>query len=484
MAIDNSSTWNKRSAWRFVAFWTLLAMMLAACIGGGEPAEEEADAEPVVEDAEEGSAVADDSAPATEDDSGETEGDGAAGDEGGSTAEELTFLICCPQAAQFQVWRAAAEEYSEQTGTAVTFTDDPLDGLREKIVTESVGSPGSWDVTIYFDTWGPELQRFLTPVTDYIDVETDDYPQATLDLATLDDTLYGVPARSHVMMFYYRQDILDELGLEVPTTFEELQQTATTITEEKSDEGVYGMVLNYAKQASISTIPWIQMLRAGGADLYDEQGQPIFNSPEGVAATQVYQDLIQASPPGAVAYNEGDMRNSFATGEAAMTLAWSWSYEVFQDAEVANEEVMANTGFTSDIPGAGGTAAPLAMTWPIGISSESENPEAAADFIQWITSSEVDLQAIAVKDVPGQATVVANRLSSLQSEDANAPEANDGFSEAMAEAYEAATSQPVYIEFPQANEILETALSDIVSGADVQQTLDAAAEEIAGIRGG
>ena len=369
---------------------------------------------------------------------------------------ELTFLICCEGAAQFQVWRASRPEFERLTGISVNFTDDPLGGLREKIVTESVASPGSWDVTILFDTWLPELSGFLSPLSedDLTHIDIEDYPDATADLGVWDGIQYGVPARSHVMMFYYREDVLDDLEITVPTTFEELLAAAAAI--DAADNGMSGFTLNYAKQSSISPIPWQQFLKAGGARVFDDNGNAIFDSPESIAATQVYSDLLVYAPSGAAAYNEGDMRTSFATGEAAMTIAWSWSMEVFQNSDIANEEVVGNVGFTSAIPGIATPAGPLAMAWPIAISKDSPNAEAAAEWVKWMTNPDLDRQAIAEKSIKGQATVVANRISSLESPEANAPEANNGFSQAMANAYISATHQPIYSEFSEGTEIIET----------------------------
>ena len=386
---------------------------------------------------------------------------------------ELTFLICCPTAKQFEAWKASTEEFKELTGIDVFFTDDPLGGLREKIVTESLGSPGSWDTTIYFETWGPSLANFLEPIDSFSGEWTpdlSDYPNATIGMATLDDTLYGIPARSHVMMLYYRTDVFEELGLEVPQTWDELTEAARTITE--ADNSMYGISMNWAKQGGgISLIPWTNVLRSFGADQFDAEFRPVFNSPEAIAATEMYANLLNYAPPAAVTFNEGDARTSYASGEAAMILAWSWAYEVFQNPEAATQEVIDNTGFTPIIPGADGPAAPVAMTWPMAISASSENKEAALEWVKWMTNADLDLQAVG----SGQ-TVVANRLSSLSSDDAAG--AWGEFSQAMADAYESATALPVYLEFPEASDILETALTEIAGGADVTETLNSAAEAV------
>lgn len=391
--------------------------------------------------------------------------------------EEITFVICCQGAAQFQAWRASTVEFTNLTGIEVRFTDDPLDGLREKLITESVSNPGSWDVALYFDTWLPDIAQYLEPLENVMAVDMTDYPAATSDLGTWEGTSYGIPARSHVMMLYYRSDIFEQLGLTPPTTQEELISTAKTISE--SGLGIDGFTVNYAKQPSISPLPWINFVMANGASIFNEDGSPNFASAEAIKAAENYRDLVQYAPSGAVAYNEGDNRTAFAQDGAAMTLAWSWAMEIFANPGLVAEGVLGNVGYTAVIPGLEGPGNPIAMSWPVGISASSEKKGAAAEWVKWMTNQELDQRIITEKKITGQATVVANRLSSLFSEEANAETANNGFSQAMGEAYASATHQPIYSGFSAVTEIIEVALSDIVSGADVRATLEKANNDAA-----
>lgn len=492
-----------RTRWaRLIALLLALAMLAAAC---GDSADDDGDAaaddaasdvQAELEAAQAELAELRESADATEEELAAAEARAAEAE--AATVElpygltpgkpyegtEVTFLICCEGAAQFQVWRASRPEFERLTGISVNFTDDPLGGLKDKIVTESVSNPGSWDTTILFDTWLPELANFLEPLPQDLidDVDLADFPPATANLGERDGTQFGVPVRSHVMMFYYRSDVFDELGIDVPTTFEELVAAAEAV-EAGSD--MAGIVINWGKQSSISPMPWQQLLAAAGGQVFDDAANPTaaaFNSPEGVAATELYQQLLSLAPSGAAAFNEADMRNSFAAGDAAMALGWSWSMEVFQNPDVAAEEVVGNVGFTADIPGASSPGSPLAMAWPMAISNSSENKEAAMEWIRWMTNPDLDAQAITEKSILSQATVVGNRLSSLQSTGAN--EANAGFSQAMADAYSAADHQPIYADFSEVTEIIETMLSDIVAGGDVAETLARGEEEVNAALGG
>ena len=53
------------------------------------------------------------------------------------------------------------------------------------------------------------------------------------------DTIYGFPDDGDVFILYYRKDILEELGLSVPTTWDEFYEVSKAITDAKAPD-VYG----------------------------------------------------------------------------------------------------------------------------------------------------------------------------------------------------------------------------------------------------
>ncbi|HIU76038.1 MAG TPA: extracellular solute-binding protein [Candidatus Pelethocola excrementipullorum] len=73
-----------------------------------------------------------------------------------------------------------------------------------------------------------------------------------LNSAKVDGVLYGIPKvedkHGAAMMMFIRQDWLDSLGLEIPTTMEELKEVARAFTEDDPDgngqDDTYGLALN------------------------------------------------------------------------------------------------------------------------------------------------------------------------------------------------------------------------------------------------
>ncbi|WP_182113704.1 MULTISPECIES: extracellular solute-binding protein [unclassified Actinotalea] len=106
-------------------------------------------------------------------------------------------------------------------------------------VRSALGSGMFWDIEEYIDEF-PNLAQI---------------PEETIESARIDGALYGVPyqrflARYGVMV---RQDWLDNLGLEVPSTIDELTEIARAFTEDDPDgNGQHDTVGFYDREESFS----------------------------------------------------------------------------------------------------------------------------------------------------------------------------------------------------------------------------------------
>lgn len=79
----------------------------------------------------------------------------------------------------------------------------------------------------------------LADISGYIDETTrEEFSDGVWNAVTLgSDAVYSVPQDSGPMMFFYRADVFEDLGIEVPTTWDEYADAARTINE--ADPDVY-----------------------------------------------------------------------------------------------------------------------------------------------------------------------------------------------------------------------------------------------------
>ena len=401
---------------------------------------------------------------------------------------ELNFLICCATAPQFAALNARTAEFTELTGITVNWSDAPFGEFQSKIIAEVTAGSSAFDLIAYVDAWGPSIENYLLPLEAYIERDgwdLENYPEAYLRAGKgyLNGVRYGLPLRGHPFMMFYREDIFADLGLEVPTTWAELEAAAETIkaaglTDAEGSE-VYPIAMYYGVGPGQNIFVWESLLWANGGDVFDENLEPIFNNAAGVEATQRYIDFLNKgyTSPGSVAFNEQEGNAEYNAGRAAMFTGWWWMYSRGTNCETNPAEVCENAGF-APVPGwEGKETASYGHIWQTGINKFSRHPDAAWEYIKYFLSEEVEKEIVLADEDPALDTNVAVRLSVLYDEEVNA--AHNGLQAVGAAVLEDARSQILLPEWPEILSLLEVAINDMAAnGADVQATLDEAAEDV------
>lgn len=204
------------------------------------------------------------------------------------------------------------------------------------------------------------------------------YTESSYEQYRLDGAIYGIPETQTFNVMFYRKDVLDELGLQPPQTWEELIEMLPTIQGNNLSVGIptaAGSSNATAAGATMSNMPDLSMyfalLYQYGGDMYNEAGTKTtvdneagikafddyvryFNDyglptlydfvsrfrsgemPIGIAAYSTYNTLVVSAPeirglweftllPGTYRTNENGEtyldRSSFITGSATMMIA-------------------------------------------------------------------------------------------------------------------------------------------------------------------
>jgi multiple sugar transport system substrate-binding protein len=246
-------------------------------------------------------------------------------------------------APQFKAHEAKLAEFEALTGIKVKYQYVPFANTREKLTAELVGGSSQYDVLSTMDVWGPSLYNLFEPLNGMLAEKKIDmasrYPHAHLRASSDGNgsgkNILGFPIRGHVQLMFYRKDIFDKLGLKAPNTWDEMVETGKVISA-KTD--MAGVAMYYGKTAGQNLMIWFNYLWGAGGDLLDAKGQPAFNSPAGVAATQAYIDVMlkhKAAPAASASFNETDAVNSVAQGKSAMVPVWWWRYASLVDPKVS-----------------------------------------------------------------------------------------------------------------------------------------------------
>lgn len=384
-------------------------------------------------------------------------------------------------APQFKAHEARLSEFEALTGIKVKYQYVPFASTREKLTAELVGQSAQYDVLSTMDVWGPSMYQLFEPLNAMlaekkIDMESR-YPYAHLRAARDGNgngkNILGFPIRGHVQLMFYRRDIFEKLGLKAPATWDDMVEAGKVITA-KTD--MSGVAMYYGKTAGQNLMIWFNYLWGNGGELLDAKGQPAFNSPAGIAATQAYIDVMlkhKAAPAASASFNETDAVNSVAQGKSAMVPVWWWRYASLVDPKISTlkPEQVAFAPLPS-MPGKPNTT--YTNTWFYGINRNSKKKAAAMEFLTWLSQPEIERAVLLDKSMN---EVVAMQTKNLIDADVNVR--YNGMHVFGAQALKGAKGTPLFPQWPQVSDVLEATISELASGkGQVKPALDDAAARV------
>ena len=245
----------------------------------------------------------------------------------GKPYDGTTLEVMAVVTPQFTGLALRDHEFEEMTGITVNWTEIPFVGLQEKVASVGVAADGSFDVVNYLDSWGPPNAHWLVSLDEWLErdgISMDRYPPAFAKSATYGGEVKGFPLRAHAQLMFYRKDIFDELGLAAPVTWDDVVAAGKAIRE--SGKEIEPLALYFHNDGNRQNLfIWLNFLWAAGADVFDENQKPVWNTPEGIQATRDYIALHtehQVTHPGAIQFVEQDARVSFQQGKSAMIPVW------------------------------------------------------------------------------------------------------------------------------------------------------------------
>ena len=215
---------------------------------------------------------------------------------------------------------------------------------------------------------------------------------------------YGVSLDGDFQTWVYRTDLFNDpaeqaafreqhgYDLAPPSTYKQLDEISLFFY--RPDENLLGST--DLRNQGWGYTNWYQRYVTMGSPnryLFADDGTPLINSPEGIAATEEYVKSLAYKSPDAISWGWPEQYGNFAAGGAAMTCAFS-NIAKFLD-NPANEG--------SVITGKMGTMLPpgrvhddglvsrsvLWLNLSASVSAQSQHPEAAYLLLQWLGSSRI-----------------------------------------------------------------------------------------------
>lgn len=227
---------------------------------------------------------------------------------------------------------------------------------------------------------------WAVPLNDQLPALEQNYVTSGLDIFSYNGQRLGVPFWGSVSGLYYRQDLLDEYGFAPPQTFDEMQQIITAIRADRPE--LAGLVWPGAREESLIMV-WATFLHGFGGEYTQADGSCGFDSPEGVAAVEFMNQLIQNgdSPAETTALTAQEAQTRFVEGNAIFL--WHNLDLVTWLDDPDRSAVAGKWGVAPSPAQPNGRPASLTGGYAFAINPYSDNPTEARQVLEIIASAEV-----------------------------------------------------------------------------------------------
>lgn len=312
--------------------------------------------------------------------------------------------------------------------------------------------------TPYFSNHG--LLHPLTGLPDLAQAVAELHP-AALQTNAYDGQLYGLPLNINTKTAIYNRRLLDEIGLvEPPDSLEQLFQIAEQ----------HGLAIGMAGLDTWASLPYIHAL--GGSFMSGDytRADGFLNSDRTVAAVS---ELLAWHRKGVLSPElfsvEFDRWGSVQGGQLLMIDEGPWFYSILMNDRTRTVSV-AELTVSVPFPSQAGPASILGGENLVMLKGVRD-PEAAWTFMRWMT------------DVPYQTEMATTGLLPTNRQAAKQIRAElEEPVQSYVSAVEHVFLRPPVKDWERIEQVFKDGLQDIfLDGADVRETLDAAAAEIDGI---
>lgn len=279
---------------------------------------------------------------------------------------------------QDQVFNKMAEEFKKEYPKAkIAFEEIPWANREQKIMTALSSSDGP-DVFYLIPDMMTQFadKGILEPLDDHLgkDFDAADFSETSLTAVTYEDKKYGLPILREVQTMFYNTDILKEVGGDaenLPETWEEFDALAAKAKE----KGYYGRTFEGGSTLNSTLYPFIW--QAGGDVVKDNKA--VIDSPEAVEA---FKEIKKLYDDGFIPKDSINATEQTVFQEGKMLAAYGTGYLI------TSMEEQGKDNYVIGAPLKHKEQATFGTTGMFSVASTSKNKDAAAKFVEVMTSSD------------------------------------------------------------------------------------------------
>ncbi|NGO10156.1 sugar ABC transporter substrate-binding protein [Streptomyces sp. HC44] len=220
----------------------------------------------------------------------------------------------------------------------------------------------------------PQIQMVksgqVADLTDIIEPVKADFNPADIESHTVDGKIYGVRMIDDPQFFFYRKSMLEEAGVKVPETLDELIEAAAKLTTKK----VKGLYVGNDLHNIINPLIW-----SAGADTLNEKNEIAYHTDGVVEGLKKMRKLFTSGDLLLGAPTESWDPSSFNQGLCAIQFCGMWAMPQIQDALGDDWGVFP---FPKTVDS--GKQSVYNGGWSMFVNAKSKNVDAAKEYVKWL----------------------------------------------------------------------------------------------------
>ncbi len=218
----------------------------------------------------------------------------------------------------------------------------------------------------------------IRPLDDLVAAHGADIPQS--QLITVNGQIMAVAFMANSQNLVYRKDVLDQIGMDVPTSYEGVLEAAEKIRAEGIMEnpvgGAYAAGWNLAQE-------FTNMYLGTGGEFFEPGTANVsINNEKGVEALEMMKALTAYMNPDYLTHDSNATSAEWEAGNVALMNMWGSRTGVLMDSEGSSPEVYENTATSGPLT-VGTSGTPATTLWWDGwtVAKNISDEEAVATFL-------------------------------------------------------------------------------------------------------
>jgi multiple sugar transport system substrate-binding protein len=329
---------------------------------------------------------------------------------GGGSSEDIkgqTITVLVP----YKMPQKLLDQFTAETGVKVNYVVTGWDATHNKLLVANEAKSYIADVAEFDWSFTGQFAgaQWVEPLEGMVDQKTLDDLTSTDKAFISGGKTYAACYSNDFRVSMYNKAMFAKAGIDkFPATFDEL----TTDVQKLKASGVQYPLSIPMGATEGGVTPWYLLTLAMGGQLFDDQNQPTFSSPdsEGYKALQWEVDAVKNGwvSPGSVSMDDSVALNKFTAGENAIVLATGpGNMPTANDPSQSSIAGKADLGLVPGIDGPGGS---FGLPEGLSIPVTAKHKAAAAAFIEWWERPE---NAIAIYKTQGSLPCGATALKQL-----------------------------------------------------------------------